>query len=51
MEKKSKFASTFADRVRDIVRKIPKGQTKTYKEVAVAAGAGRSPRGGGCDEK
>jgi methylated-DNA-[protein]-cysteine S-methyltransferase len=29
---------TFADKVRDIVRKIPKGKTLTYKEVARKAG-------------
>jgi methylated-DNA-[protein]-cysteine S-methyltransferase len=29
---------TFADKVRDIVRKIPKGKTMTYKEVATKAG-------------
>jgi O-6-methylguanine DNA methyltransferase len=29
---------TFADKVRDIVRKIPKGRTLTYKEVATKAG-------------
>lgn len=29
---------TFADKVRDIVRKIPKGKTMTYKEVATEAG-------------
>lgn len=28
----------FADRVRDVVRKIPKGKTMTYKEVAACAG-------------
>lgn len=30
--------SNFADRVRAIVRKIPKGKTMTYGEVAYAAG-------------
>lgn len=30
--------STFADRVRDVVRQIPKGETRTYGEVAAAAG-------------
>lgn len=30
---------TFADRVKDIVRKIPKGSTLTYKEVATLAGS------------
>lgn len=29
---------TFADKVRDVVRKIPKGKTMTYKEVAAKAG-------------
>lgn len=30
---------TFADTVREIVRNIPKGETRTYKEVAAAAGS------------
>ncbi len=30
--------ASFADRVRDIVRKIPHGKTITYKEVATKAG-------------
>lgn len=29
---------TFAEKVRDIVRKIPKGKTMTYKQVAAKAG-------------
>ena len=29
---------TFAEKVRDTVRKIPKGKTMTYKEVARRAG-------------
>lgn len=29
---------TFADTVRDIVRKIPKGKTLSYKQVATKAG-------------
>lgn len=29
---------TFADRVRDVVRKIPKGKTRSYGEVARAVG-------------
>lgn len=29
---------TFADKVRDVVRKIPKGKTMTYKQVATKAG-------------
>ncbi len=30
---------SFADRVRTVVRTIPRGQTRTYKQVATAAGA------------
>lgn len=30
---------TFAERVRTVVRKIPKGETRSYKEVATAAGS------------
>ncbi len=29
----------FKDRVLAVVRRIPKGETRTYKEVAVAAGS------------
>lgn len=29
---------TFREKVRDVVRKIPKGKTLTYKEVAAKAG-------------
>jgi O-6-methylguanine DNA methyltransferase len=29
---------TFADKVRDVVRKIPKGESMTYKQVATKAG-------------
>jgi len=35
---------TFSDKVRDIVRKIPKGKTMTYKEVATKAGNPRAAR-------
>ena len=35
---------TFADKVRDIVRKIPKGKTMTYKEVAAKAGNEKASR-------
>ena len=35
---------TFAEKVRDIVRKIPKGKTMTYKEVATKAGNARAAR-------
>jgi O-6-methylguanine DNA methyltransferase len=37
----------FARAVYDVVRRIPKGQTMTYKEVAVAAGRPRACRGVG----
>lgn len=29
---------TFAEKVRDVVRRIPEGKTMTYKEVATSAG-------------
>lgn len=35
---------TFADKVRAIVAKIPKGKTMTYKEVAAKAGNPRAAR-------
>lgn len=35
---------SFADRVRDVVRKIPKGKTMTYAEVAKKAGNARAAR-------
>ena len=35
---------TFADKVRDIVRKIPKGKTMTYKQVATKAGNANAAR-------
>jgi methylated-DNA-[protein]-cysteine S-methyltransferase len=35
---------TFTERVRDIVRKIPKGKTMTYKEVATKAGNAKAAR-------
>ncbi len=38
---------TFTERVRDIVKKIPKGKTMTYKEVATKAGNPRAARGVG----
>jgi methylated-DNA-[protein]-cysteine S-methyltransferase len=31
--------NTFSDRVREVVRSIPRGQTRTYGEVAKAAGS------------
>jgi len=36
--------SSFAERVRDIVRKIPKGQTLSYMKVAAIAGNPRAAR-------
>ncbi|MBV9159522.1 MAG: MGMT family protein [Candidatus Kaiserbacteria bacterium] len=35
---------SFADTVRDIVRRIPKGKTMTYKEVAAKAGNPKAAR-------
>lgn len=35
---------SFADKVRDIVRKIPKGTTMTYKQVAIKAGNPQAAR-------
>ncbi len=34
----------FAERVREVVRSIPKGMTLTYKEVATEAGNSRAAR-------
>jgi O-6-methylguanine DNA methyltransferase len=38
---------TFTEKVRDIVRKIPKGKSMTYKEVATKAGNPMAARGVG----
>ena len=35
---------TFADKVREIVKKIPKGKILTYKEVAKRAGNAKASR-------
>jgi len=35
---------TFVERVRDIVRNIPKGKSMTYKEVATRAGNPKAAR-------
>jgi len=35
---------TFADRVRAVVAKIPKGETMTYRQVAERAGSSRAFR-------
>jgi methylated-DNA-[protein]-cysteine S-methyltransferase len=42
--KKISIGKTFADRVRDVVRAIPKGKTMTYGEIAALAGAPRAAR-------
>ena len=36
--------NSFAERVREIVRKIPKGKTLSYSEVAKRAGSARAAR-------
>ena len=36
--KKKTLGKSFADRVRDVVRSIPKGETMSYKQVAKLAG-------------
>lgn len=38
------MVKTFADKVRDVVRKIPKGSSMTYKQVAVRAGNPKAAR-------
>lgn len=35
---------SFSDRVRHVVRQIPKGETRSYKEVAAAAGSPNAAR-------
>jgi O-6-methylguanine DNA methyltransferase len=46
MQRKNKATKTvsFSERVRAIVRTIPKGKTMTYKEVATKAGNPRASR-------
>ena len=34
----------FTEKVRDVVRNIPSGETRTYKEVAIAAGNSKAHR-------
>ncbi|QSH39575.1 MGMT family protein [Candidatus Kaiserbacteria bacterium] len=34
----------FSEKVRDVVRAIPKGEVRTYKEVAIAAGSPHAAR-------
>lgn len=36
--------SEFTTKVKDVVRKIPKGKTMSYKEVAIASGYPKSSR-------
>jgi methylated-DNA-[protein]-cysteine S-methyltransferase len=36
--------TTFSEKVKEIVRKIPKGETMTYKQVATKAGSPRASR-------
>jgi methylated-DNA-[protein]-cysteine S-methyltransferase len=38
---------TFTEKVRDIVRGIPKGKSMTYKQVATKAGNSKAARGVG----
>jgi O-6-methylguanine DNA methyltransferase len=38
------MTQTFKEKVREIVRKIPKGQVMTYKEVAIKANNPRAAR-------
>ena len=35
---------TFADKVREVVKKIPRGKTMTYKQVAAKAGNPKAAR-------
>jgi methylated-DNA-[protein]-cysteine S-methyltransferase len=42
--KKNATKQTFTDRVREVVRKIPKGEVMTYKQVAKKAGSPNASR-------
>ncbi|OHA15589.1 MAG: hypothetical protein A3H57_03265 [Candidatus Taylorbacteria bacterium RIFCSPLOWO2_02_FULL_43_11] len=44
MEARARRKVFFKDKVFEVVRKIPKGETKTYKEVASLAGFGGAAR-------
>ncbi len=44
---RSNGVETFTEKVRDIVREIPKGKSMTYKEVATKAGNPKAARGVG----
>ena len=41
---KPKPLQSFADRVREVVRNIPKGEVRTYSEIAQEAGSPRAYR-------
>lgn len=47
MQSRRAAGSSFAERVRSAVRQIPKGQTRTYGEVATAAGHPGAARAAG----
>lgn len=38
------FQKSFAERVREVVRKIPRGKTMSYREVAWRAGSANASR-------
>ncbi len=42
--KKNATKQTFTDRVREVVRKIPKGEVMTYTQVATKAGSPNASR-------
>ncbi len=44
MRQKIKNNQTFTARIRDIVKQIPAGETRSYKEVAELAGAPQAAR-------
>ncbi len=44
MNTKTRSSISFSDKVRAIVKKIPKGKTMSYKEVARAAGNANAAR-------
>ncbi len=44
MSKNPKLNNSFKTRVEDVVRAIPKGQTKSYKEVAILSGFPKAAR-------
>ena len=44
MQKIKQHKASFTERVREVVRQIPKGQTRSYSQVARAAGSPRACR-------